>query len=98
MRQVLLQQIVKTKQKATDKAVSYPKWNHTNDVMLVRNQGPEMDHSSESAPENIPNDDEIPLTTNLHNIGDVMGSINASSCPDKIDASIKWNWTPMGKA
>ncbi len=48
-----------------DKVVFHPTGSHAKDILLVRNQGLEVDDDNEPAPKNVPHGNEIPLQTNL---------------------------------
>ncbi len=75
--------------------------NCAEDILLVHNQGLEVDDNNEPAPENIPAAGEIPLTTNLQP-GQSWGWDGIDErevvVQTKKDASLENDWTPVGKS
>ncbi len=83
-----------------DEVVFHPTGSRAEDILLVRNQGLEVDDDNEPAPENIPAVGDIPLQTNLYP-GQTWGWDGIDQrelvIQTKKDASFEGDWMPVGK-
>ena len=85
---------------ALDKAIFHPMVNQAKDIALVQNHGLGVDDDNEPALENISENNQVPITTNLYP-GQTWGwdGIDQQELviQTKKDASFQNDWSPHGK-